>query len=338
MPLILVRNDITKMKCDAIVNAAKNSLLGGGGVDGAIHKAAGKQLLEECKTLGGCETGKAKVTGAYKLPCKYVIHTVGPVWYGGDKGEKELLESAYRSSLEAAVKYECKTVAFPVISAGVYGYPKKEAIKIATDTISDYLEKFDLTVYLVIFDKDIFSYSKEKFRDIEEYIDDNYVDEHFDGRYLRMCSEEPDSIMKSCRNEPVFDICADACYESVCLSSLDEDLKNLDESFLQLLLRMIDERGLTDAQCYKKANIDRKLFSKIRNNEAYKPSKQTVLSFAIALELSLSETEELLKRAGYALSHSYKSDVIIEYYIKHKNYDIFEINETLFNFDQPLLA
>lgn len=324
MPLQIVRNDITKMKVDAIVNAANNSLLGGGGVDGCIHRAAGHELLEECRTLGGCETGDAKVTGAYNLPCKYVIHTVGPVWRGGSNCEKEKLISCYRTSLELAKEKKCESVAFPLISSGIYGYPKDQALKIAVDTIGSFLLENDMTVYIVIFDKKAYQIGGKLFADITEYIDDNYVTEH------------TDNIAERARRQNVFMSAPQAAIHEP--KTVDEALSMIDESFSEMLLRKIDESGMTDAQCYKKANIDRKLFSKIRNDKYYKPSKQTAIAFAIALELSLEETKEMLLKAGYALSHSNKFDIIIEFFILHKNYNVFEINEALFAFDQNLLG
>ena len=330
MPLEIVRNDITKMKVDAIVNAANESLLGGGGVDGAIHRAAGSGLLAECRMLGGCKTGKAKITGGYNLPAKYVIHTVGPVYEDGKHGEKDLLESCYRESLALAKERNCETVAFPLISSGVYGYPKDQALKVAVDVIGDFLLENDMTVYIVIFDKAAYKISEKLFSDIAEYIDDNYVDEHTDYRRESMRM-----------NAPMQSIMADEICECKALfteEDLDSKLKQIDESFSQMLLRKIDEKGMTDAECYKKANIDRKLFSKIRSDVHYKPSKPTVIAFAISLELSLDETEDMLRKAGFALSHSNKFDIIIEYFISKGNYNIFEINEALFAFDQSLLG
>ena len=324
MPLHIVRNDITTMKVDAIVNAAKESLLGGGGVDGAIHRVAGPELLAECRTLGGCKTGQAKITKGYRLPAKCVIHTVGPIWRGGSHGERELLVSAYRSSLNLALAYQCETVAFPLISSGMYGYPKDQALKVAVDTIGDFLLAHDMTVYLVIFDRAAYTIGRKLFADIAAYIDDRYVDAHTDSREIQrrrmamvsMPVEESECMPASCATAP----------------------SGLDESFSQMLLRKIDERGMTDTQCYKKANIDRKLFSKIRSDVHYKPSKPTAMAFAVALELPLEEAREMLGKAGFAFSHASKFDIIVEYFIAHRNYNIFEINEALFAFDQSLLG
>lgn len=334
MPLQIIRNDITKMKVDAIVNAANSSLLGGGGVDGSIHRAAGPELLAECKTLGGCKTSSAKITMGYRLPCKYVIHAVGPRWRGGKHGEREKLVSCYRTSLALAKEHGCETVAFPLISSGIYGYPKDQALKVAIDTISDFLLENDMTVYIVIFDRKAYQISEKLFSDIAAYIDDNYVDEHTDSRSMQMMrlemlsQEEPEEVSFGAPPAPM----------AASARTLDDALSQIDESFSEMLLRKIDEKGMTDAQCYKKANIDRKLFSKIRSDRLYKPSKPTALAFALALELPLDETKEMLMKAGFALSHSNKFDIIIEYFIEHGNYNVFEINEALFAFDQSLLG
>ena len=331
MPLEIIRNDITKMTVDAIVNAANESLLGGGGVDGAIHYAAGPELLSECKTLGGCKTGKAKITGGYNLPAKYVIHTVGPIFKDGKHGEKELLESCYRESLALAKENNCETVAFPLISSGVYGYPKDKTLKVAIDVISDFLLENEMNVYIVIFDKAAYQISEKLFSDIAEYIDDNYVEEH--TNYRRESGRMNVPIMASMALDDMCD-----CMMVSKDEALDDALSKIDESFSEMLLRKIDEKGITDAECYKKANIDRKLFSKIRSNPQYKPSKPTAIAFAISLELSLPETKDMLEKAGFALSHSNKFDIIIEYFITKKNYNIYEINEALFAFDQSLLG
>ena len=325
MPLSIVRNDITTMKVDAIVNAANESLLGGGGVDGAIHRAAGPDLLKECRTLGGCKTGEAKLTRGYRLPAKFVIHTVGPIWHGGGHGEREKLVSAYRTSLALALEQGCETVAFPLISAGAYGYPKDQALKVAVDTIGDFLLDHDITVYLVIFDRAAYTIGGKLFADIAAYIDDRYVDAHTDSRETR-------------RRQMAMASMPMAAPAGAVPPSLDEALGRMDESFSQMLLRKIDERGMTDAQCYKKANIDRKLFSKIRSDVHYRPSKPTAAAFAVALELSLEEARELLGRAGFAFSHASKFDIIVEYFIARQNYNVFEINEALFAFDQSLLG
>lgn len=333
MPLQIIRNDITKMKVDAIVNAANNSLLGGGGVDGAIHRAAGKELLAECRTLGCCDTGKAKITRGYGLDAKYVIHTVGPIYEDGKQGERELLESCYRESLALAKEYKCESVAFPLISAGVYGYPKAQAFRVAVDTITEFLLENDMLVYIVLFGKEAFMVSEKLFADITEYIDDRYVERHTDKKLekIRKCAVLG-SVAKRANIESAI------CEASSAPEDLSSRLSQIDESFSQMLLRKIDERGITDSECYKRANIDRKLFSKIRKDVNYKPSKPTVIAFAIALKLTLAETEEMLKKAGFALSHSNKFDIIIEYFISKGIFDIFEINEVLFAFDQSLLG
>ena len=327
MPLQIVRNDITKMKVDAIGNAANESLLGGGGVDGCIHRAAGPELLSECKTLHGCKTGSAKITKGYKLPCKYIIHAVGPRWQGGQQGERELLMSCYQTSLMLAREHGCESIAFPLISSGIFSYPKDQALKVAIDTISSFLLENEMMVYIVIFDRKAYQISGKLFADIAAYIDDRYVEEHSDNRSERL------RRMKAFRMEEP------ALYDSSPkAATLDEALGQIDESFSEMLLRKIDESGMTDAQCYKKANIDRKLFSKIRSDKFYKPSKPTVIAFAIALELPLEEMKDMLMKAGFALSRSNKFDIIVEYFVEQGNYNVFEINEALFAFDQSLIG
>ena len=329
MPLEIIRNDITKVHADAIVNAANSSLLGGGGVDGAIHRAAGPELLEECRTLGGCKTGQAKITKGYRLPAKHVIHTVGPVWHGGNSNEEKLLADCYKNSLELAKEHNFESIAFPLISSGAYGYPKDKAFKTAISVIGEFLLSNEMTVYLVVYDKAAFVLSEKLFSSITQYIDDKYIEEHSYNR--RDIYEEAHQVRDIYLTEA-------SVPAKKYKRSLDNVVKNMDETFSQMLLRLIDEKGMTDAETYKKANIDRKLFSKIRNDIYYKPSKPTAIAFAIALKLNLDETKDLLLRSGFALSNSSKFDIIIQYFIEEENYNIFEINEALFAFDQSILG
>jgi len=331
MPLHIIRQDITKMQCDAIVNAANNSLLGGGGVDGAIHRAAGRQLLEECRTLGGCATGDAKITKGYNLPCKYVIHTVGPIWRGGNNGERSLLRSCYKASLALAKEYGCQSVAFPLISSGIYGYPKDKALQVAVETIGRFLLENEMTVYITVFDKASFEIGEELFDEVAEYIDDNYVGERSD-----------EELFGRRRSIPMMSDRFEACYSLGMPRKREVDLlellANVDDTFAVTLLKLIDVKGMTEVECYKKANVSKQTWYKIMNEKNYKPSKNTVISFAIALKLSLEETKHLLSTVGFALSKSSKFDIIIEYFLVNKEYDIFIINETLFKFDQVCLG
>ena len=349
MPVQIIRNDITRMHVDAIVSASNNQLTSGSGVNGAIHKAAGPQLLAECQTLGGCKTGEAKITRGYDLPARYVIHTVGPVWRSGWYGEEQLLSSCYRSSLELAQSYGLESIAFPLISSGVYGYPKDQAMKIAMDAIRSFLMKCedDMMVYLVVFNKEVVEIGSKLYSRIEQFIDDHYVDEHTDFR-RRLLSNHP-PMQASKPYEPFYEDVlpqysfgeceASAAPMPMCAPlSLEDELDMIDESFSQMVLRRIAEKGMKNAECYKKANLDKKLFSKINNDIHYKPKKTTALALAIALEMDLEETKELLMKAGLALSRSDKFDIIVEYFIREKKYDIFELNEVLFYYDQPLLG
>jgi O-acetyl-ADP-ribose deacetylase len=335
MPLEMVRHDLTKMNVDAIVNPTNTELKMGGGVSGAVFQAAGvDELQQACEKIGGCAVGQAVITDGFRLPAKYIIHTPGPIWKGGSHQEEELLKSSYQHSLELAKKYQCESIAFPLISTGIYGYPKEEALQIAVATISQFLLHHDMLVYLVVFDKTSFGLSQKLFQSIDEYIDEHYVEEVemiFNRRQERFTMEQlqepevPSEDFEVKQNE-------------LFAESLVQLVEELDESFSERLLRLIDERGMTDVETYKRANIDRRLFSKIRNEDDYIPKKKTAIAFAIALNLNEHETNHLLSAAGYTLSHSSKFDVIIEFFIRQGKYDIHEINEALFAFDQPLLG
>lgn len=327
------------MKVDAIINAANTTLKMGGGVCGAIFSAAGKEKLqEECDKLSKCNVGEAVITSGYSLPAKHIIHTVGPIWSGGNSGEEELLHNCYINSLELALLYKFKTIAFPLISSGIYGYPKDKALQVAISAIGEFLINHEITVYLVVYDKKAFVLSEKLFFAIEKYIDDNYVEEHSLSERRRFIEpyeyHQFEEMNVKCSKA---DVCAPVP-EIKGKRNLEDVINQLDESFSQMLLRLIDENGMTDVETYKKANIDRKLFSKIRSSKGYNPSKVTSIAFAIAIRLSLDETRDLLNRAGYTLSNSNKFDVIIKYFIEEENYNIHEINEALFAFDQVLLG
>ena len=348
MPFNIVRNDITKMNVDAIVNAANSHLQAGGGVCGAIFHAAGeKELQRECDSLGYCPVGEAIITKGYNLPSKYVIHAVGPIWAGGGHNEEGLLYGCYTNSLKLAKDRQLESIAFPLISSGIYGYPKAGAMRVASRAIVDFLSENEMTVYLVLFDMDATYIGERLFSSITKYIDDNYIPEPVERRAVeRQRIEDKRQLLysqapldaKNKRADMPISQCQDMCEIPYKKESLERLLMNLDESFSQTLMRLIDAKGRTDVEVYKKANIDRKLFSKIRSNPDYRPSKNTVLAFAIALELSLKETDQLLEKAGFALSHCSRFDIIIEYFIRKGSYDIYEINQTLFQFDQPILG
>jgi O-acetyl-ADP-ribose deacetylase (regulator of RNase III) len=342
MPLKIVRNDITKMKVDAVVNAANTELRMGGGVCGAIFAAAGaEKLQEECSRIGSCGVGDAVITRGFDLPAKYIIHTVGPVWQGGGMGEAGLLRGCYINSLKLALKHKCRSIAFPLISSGIYGYPKDQALSIAVSAISEFVLENDIDAYLVVFDRKSFVLSEKLLSAIEKYIDDNYADERIEKERFRGMEQYDVRLFESMADIDSTYAAEDAAmpkYRKKGGRSLDDIVGKLDETFSQMLLRLIDEKGMTDVMVYKKANVDRRLFSKIRSNKNYKPSKITAIAFAIALELNLDETLDLMGRAGYTLSHSSKFDVIIEYFITEGIYNIFEINEALFAFGQDLLG
>lgn len=333
MPLEIVRNDITTMKVDAIVNAANSSLERGGGVCGAVFAAAGDaELAMECRAIGHLPVGKAVMTKSYKLPAKNIIHTVGPVWQGGNKNEESLLRSAYRSSLELALVNGLESVAFPLLSSGAFGYPKDKALQTAIAAIGEFLLEHELIVYLVVFDKKAFTLSEKLFRSIKAYITDSYAERRrtkYGNTTISRQFEVYDQLMEY-ESEPK---------EVMAPSPGLEDLINhMDLTFSQMLLKLIDSSGRTDPEVYKRANLDRRHFGKISNNPDYKPSKNTALALAVALELNLDQTADLLKRAGLALSPSRRFDLIVKYFINEGNYNIFQINEALFFFDETTLG
>lgn len=372
MPFTIVRQDITRMEVDAIVNAANTDLAMGGGVCGAIFRAAGAQQMQEaCDRVSPIRTGEAAITPGFALAAKYVIHAAGPVYHRLKAGQcRRYLYDAYKNALSLAVEKECTSIAFPLISSGIYGYPREEALKVATLAIADFLETNEMDIFLAVFDKAAFEVSRKLQGAVDSYIDEHYVESHRDqGRFLREAEEAsafneeeenlPPPAVPHRRLPPAVSLPRSVAApmslpqaaaplqarekelsipRSVAKKGLEDVIQNLDEPFNVTLLRLIDARGKTDAEVYKRANIDRRLFSKIRTGQGYMPSKRTAIALSIALELTLEETEDLLERAGYALSHSQKFDVIVEYFIVNRRYDIYEINEMLFAYDQPLLG
>ena len=338
MPFQIIRGDITKIECDAIVNSTNEELVGQGlGVDGAIHTAAGPELQKECSTLGGCEPGKAKSTRAYNLPCKYSIHTVAPVWQGGDSGEEITLASCYHESLELALKLNCESVAFPLLASGVYGYPKDRALNTALSEIGKFLMENEMLVYIVVFDQKSFKLSKHLLAGIKEFIDDDYILKRKKA-IERKLSNLPPEIRR--REEQGY---ADTYPESEPFPEPDEKevekiASESGESFSQMLLRKIDEKGMKDPECYKASNISKQHFSKIASNVNYNPTKATVFAFAIGLKLDLEETSEMLMKAGYAFSPNSKLDRIVRYFISIGYYNIIDINAVLYEYHQTLLG
>lgn len=330
MPFEIVRNDIVNMKVDAIVNTANPRPIIGAGTDKAVHDKAGARLLLARKEIGNIAVGEAAITPVFDLDANYVIHTAGPIWKDGRSGEEELLASCFRNSLDIAKKKACESIAFPLISTGSYGFPKPLALQIAVREISSFLMENEMQVYLVVFEKQSFELSEKLFKSVSSYIDENYVSEKINAEYK----------MSNLRSyELLFEASDTPRYGTICSNpNLDGMLENLDKGFSETLLALIDRTGKKDSEIYKKANVDRKLFSKIRNNADYRPSKTTAIAFAIALELNMDETNDLLSKAGFALSQSSKFDVIVRYFIENKKYDIFELNSVLFEFDQPLIC
>ena len=348
MPFVIVRNDITNMPVDAIVNTANPQPVIGAGADAMIHQKAGPKLLAARQKIGSIEAGCAAITPAFSLGAKYVIHTVGPVWYDGSCGEEALLRACYLSSLKLAQKYRCRSVAFPLISPGNYGFPKDKALQIAISVFSSFLMEQEMQIYLVVFDRTAFRLSEKLFHSVASYIDQNYVDE----KEWKLYGWEAAELRKAGRHRR----CADrermgACaMEAVCEDSsipmpmaakamtLEDALKAADIGFSEALLQLIDKSGKKDSEIYKKANISKQHFSKIKNNPQYKPSKATALALAIALELDVDQTRELIGRAGVALTNSSKQDLIVKYFIERKQYNIIQINIALYEFDQGLLG
>jgi O-acetyl-ADP-ribose deacetylase (regulator of RNase III) len=333
LSLQIIHGDITKFSVDAIVNAANSALQQGGGVCGAIFAAAGaRELAAACNQIGHCAVGEAVATSGFRLPAKHIFHTVGPVWRGGESGEEEQLRACYRNCLKLAESMQLKSVAFPLISSGIFGYPKQQAFSVAVSEIGRYLFHAEIDVFLVIYPTKPVEAKDARFHLLNEYLRSS--DSGQTGSAI-CCSAEPRcgaAAPAPAQKEAVLDPLRQFS------SSLIRALEQKEETFSQRLLRYIRERNLLEPEVYRHANLDRRLFSKIRGNPSYQPSKSTALALAVALHLNLEETDDLLRRAGYALSPSSRFDLIVVYYIKKGMFDIFEINETLYAFDESQLG
>ena len=331
MPLQISRNDINSIKVDAIVDPTDNFFSGSGGTDKLIQEAAGTKLQETISEIGYIDNGTALITMAYNHPnARYIIFTCGPIYLDGNHNEAKILSSCYRQSLELAKEHDLESIAFPLVSSGSFSFPKGEALKIATDTITSFLLINEMDVYLLVYDKESFDSANKLYTDIKDYLNENLEVEE---------AKEERSTNNSFKFSSI-----SSFFKPKKENYYDEEQSFFasrfipDESFSETLIRMIDEKGMHDPEVYKKANIDRKLFNHIKNTKNYRPKKETAVALAIGMELDINETDDLLERAGYVLSRSSKFDLIIRYCIENGIYDIYRINEILFEEDQKTLG
>ncbi|MBR6664988.1 MAG: macro domain-containing protein [Lachnospiraceae bacterium] len=333
MPFKIVRNDITKMQVDAIVNTANRLPIYSDGTDSAVYEAAGvEELLAERRKIGTLEEGQAAITPGFRLPAKYIIHAVSPMYIDGESGEEELLRSCYRKSLKLACEKGCKSIAFPLIATGSFGYPKEEGMRIALDEINAFLMKQEMHIYLVVFDTEATRLGRNVYPDLEEYIDKHYVEVQKKKEYwfpLQAAVAAP-QMGDACREEPD----EEELFEER-ESALDERLKHLTDTFQEYLMYLIESKGLSNADVYKSAYLTKQLFSKIKLNPDYHPDKGTALRLCVGAQLNLDETKDLLARAGYALSPCDKRDVIFSFFIEQEIYDMLDIDIALEEYGLP---
>jgi len=323
------------MACDAIVNPTNTRLLPTGGTDAVIHRAAGERLFLDCRRIDRIETGEAVITAGYDLPAKYVIHTAGPVWVGGGKGEGALLAACYENALRIAAENGCESIAIPLISSGTYGFPKDRVLSIAIAAIGDFLFTHEMQVSLVVYDREAYALSEKLFGSIQSYIDDRYTEMPMYRSMPQASAPRRYRVPRQTASEPrpMADFAAPCAGAPMSL----EDYITLDDGFALKLMRLIDQKGMDDVTCYKRANVSKQTWYKIVNDANYKPNKKTVIAFAIALKLTLKETQTLLESVGFILSSSSLFDVIIMYCIENGIYDVLEIDAALFKYDQETL-
>lgn len=363
MPFEILRNDITKMKVDAIVNTANPHPVIGAGTDSAIHQAAGPKLLEARKKIGVLRPGESAATRAFDLSAKYVLHTVNPGWQGGDCQELALLRRAYDTALELARKLKCKSVAFPLMAAGSYGFPHDQALAVAIRAFTDFLLTHEMQIYLVIFNGEAFRLAGSLFDDLKSYVDDRYVSEQSEKEYT---ADRPrrrdwdelrgDAVCETSEAPYPADSCANAVMPSQVITlhprsgekaqaaaplasaGLRAFLNQTESTFSEHLLVLLRECGEKDSTVYHRAQMSRQLFNKIINKKDYQPTKNTAIQLAIGLRLDLPETQKLLGKAGYALTRSSKADLVVQYFIQHGEYSIVTINTALYDSNLPLLT
>lgn len=334
MSFTIVRQDITRLKVDAIVNAGNNNLLQGGGVCGAIFTAAGAADLQmACNPLAPIKTGQAVMTPGFALPSRFIIHTAGPIYANYSPEESaRLLGQCYTNSLNLAVVKGFESIAFPLISSGIYGYPPDEALKVASNAILQFLEEQELEVYLCVFSHKAFRASRELMGQVQSFVDEHYVDS-LERRDFSRLNKNTFFLMDKAKDRPQPDILNELpglIDSAVGLASELHSRFAFEQkpvaTFSEMVLSLIDQKNMTDTEVYRRANLDRRLFSKLRSDTGYQPSKNTALALAIALKLSYNETQDLLSRAGYILHPAQKADLIVEYFIRERMYDIYEIN------------
>ena len=358
MPFEIVRNDIVKMEVDAIVNTANPKPVVGTGVDTAIHKAAGPELLKAREKIGELKVCEAVATPAFDLPAKYVIHVVGPAWVDENTVEEEMLARSYKAALDVAAKEKCKSIAFPLLSTGNYGFPKKLSMRIALDVFSKFLMEHEMQIYLTVFGEEAFKLSNTLFRSVQSYIDENYVASKFEEEYgvdeaaYHVGSANLSPRMKARRDAqreyaaeflPELLEKDEALYDAMPMMGaeapaggkpdLSDMMKNMDATFSDTLMALIDASGEKPSKIYNSAGVSKQVFSKINSNSNYQPSKATAIAFCLALNLNLEETQDLLARAGFTLSKSSLFDVIIMYCIENKIYNVVFVNDILYEYD-----
>jgi O-acetyl-ADP-ribose deacetylase (regulator of RNase III) len=352
MPFKIVRNDITHVKADVIVNTANPKPIYASGTDLAVYQAAGAdELLAERKKVGCIERGDIAVTGAYALNAKYIIHTVGPVWVDGKHEEFETLESCYAKSLQKALELGCDSIAFPLISTGVYGFPKDKALQIAVSVFSRFLLQNEMQIILVVFDKKSFQLSGQMVGEIDSFIDANYIKQKQRSEYPRLPFNRRRIESDITYDSEVYEECSryteteERAMELLMsvpvpekAMSLEEELENVGMSFHDKLFELIGMSGMDNKDVWKRANLDRKHFSKIQCDEQYHPKKKTVMALCIALELDLEQARDLMARADWAFSPSSKVDLIVQKAIIDKQYDIYQLNLVLFQYTNEILG